>query len=134
MSGDGRQPLVDDPDRHGCDRGSDGLRVRESCVRCGTAGAIHRQWQADHDFDGTALDDKRRDSAQIVASDGPVVTTPHCLDRGSQHRARIARRHPDADAAHINPQPNPWSKLPKLPNIGAGHDGRRLAHALATRC
>jgi hypothetical protein len=131
MSGDGRQSLVNDPDRHGRDRRGDRLRVRESCLRCRTPGAVHRQWQADHDLDRTALDDKRCDPAQIVASDGPVVTAPHSLDRRGEHRARIARRHSDADAAHINSQPNSWSKLP---NVGAGHGGRRLAHALATRC
>jgi hypothetical protein len=134
VCGDGRQTLVDDPDRYGSHRGSDRPRVRESCVSCGTAAAVHRQWQADDYLDRRSLDDKRRDPAQIVSIAGPVVTAAHGLDRRCEHCARIARRDSDPDAADVNPQPNPWSKLSKLPSVAAGHDGRRVAHALATRC
>jgi hypothetical protein len=98
------------------------------------ASAIHRQRQADHHLDRAALDDERRDPAQILATGGSVGTAPHGLDRRRKYRVWIARRDSDTDAADVNPEPNSWAKLPNLRSVGAGHDGSRLAHALATRC
>jgi hypothetical protein len=131
VRGDSRQPLVDNPDWYRGHRDGNRTCIRQSCLRGSPAGAVQRKRQANNDLDRAALDDQRRDPAQVVATDSPVISAPHGLDRGRENSARIARGHSDANAAHVDPEPN---SHPKLTDVGAGHGGGRLAHALATRC
>ena len=61
VGGHGRQSLIDHPHRHWCDGGGYRLGVRESCLRCRTAGAVHRQRQANNDLDHAAFGDESSD-------------------------------------------------------------------------